>query len=730
MASRSRAATPDLGARPRERCRDASSTLHCCCGSDECLLLRRNCSILESVEKDVHIAAQLGQALLARHEAYMADAERERVELNARIEKLEMDKRGLEAENESKINQNRDLLEQLEALNNTLTDSDIKIKSLESSLLSSQQTVRLLESSAGRAADVERHLAFLEDEQEKLLNELRSSKEDARSHAQRFKEAQRGILDMQDQLDRIEDEARQERERHSEAMERMERQREIEKQLDTAAGRLKGAAASKSLQEHKNGGKIVGHFVRDLLQDNANLQLGMAELREMLINSNDEIQSLRDQLVHHQPMPPDSSRASTLRAELEPLLEAPPASQELHIHHHYHVSPKHEPRKPKKKRQGLLPGIFTPPAASAPSSPRNSGNWGALTSSPTAPALLSRVPAGETTPTMSKPTRAWGGHSRAASEFSSSLPSSPQIQQNRVFDSTFTDSDPPTSPTTSFDPMSPTWRAAHSKRPSVSSTVSFQSLAMSLMDSVPDTPPCGPSNYPRYTEETIEEEDEEEPSLPPLNIPTKPPSLTLETATPTEGSSLASDTDHRADEMMPRPRLHRVTSHESIMSLSGGLDIHTLKSRPSQMTLRPLGGVEAVVTGVIARPTLSKTPSKRSDATLRDHFAGFQTPRANSSPNAARLSSSPATPQGKLGKWVGWRPWGGSGPSPGSSPVLKPENKATERDKESHRSPGINQPGAIPGFQQYWALQKRKGAPAQVTAETIDRESLTEILQE
>lgn len=672
----------------------------------------------------------------------MADAERERVELNVRIERLEMDKLELEAENASKIEENRTLLEQLEALNNTLCDSDVKIKGLESSLLSSQQVVRRLEAAANRAADAERHLAMLEDEQEKLLNELRNSKDDARTHAQRFKEAQRGIMDMQDQLERMEEEARQERVRHSEVMERMERQREIEKQLDTAAGRLKGAAATKSIQEHKNGSKIVGHFVRDLLQDNANLQLGMAELREMLMNSNDEIQSLRDQLMHHQPIPQEtSSRASTLRAELEPMLDGPSLSQELHIHHHYHVNPKQEHRKPKKKRQGLLPGIFTPPAASAPSSPRNSGNWGGLTASPTAPALLCRVSEGETTPTLSKPNSTWDVDSQLASEFSSSLPSSPQVQQNRVFDSGYTDSDPLNSPTTSFDPMSPTWRAAHSKRPSVSSSVSFQSLAVSLMESVPDTPPGGPTSHPNYTDETIEEEDEDEQSLPPLLTHTQTPALTVETATPVE-DSFAEDSDYcRDDMMMPRPRLQRMSSHESIMSLTGGLDIHTLKSRPSQMTLRPLGGADAVVTGVIARPTLSRSSGKRSDVALRDNFAGFQTPRSSSNPTTARLFSSPAPSQGALGKWAGWRPWGGSpNPSATSSPATKPVDKAADKlvdkdkdrdkDKEWHRAPGINQAGAIPGFQQYWSLQKRKGAPAKVTAETIDRDALTEVLQE
>jgi len=35
--------------------------LRCCCGDLNCIVLRHNCSILESVEKDVHMAAKLGQ---------------------------------------------------------------------------------------------------------------------------------------------------------------------------------------------------------------------------------------------------------------------------------------------------------------------------------------------------------------------------------------------------------------------------------------------------------------------------------------------------------------------------------------------------------------------------------------------------------------------------------------------------------------------------------------------
>ncbi|KAJ6443465.1 putative RING finger protein P8B7.23 [Purpureocillium lavendulum] len=712
----------------------SSSSLHCCCGRPDCILLKRNCSILESVEKDVHTAAQLGQALLVRHEAYMADAERDRLELSTRIHELELAKLDLEAINATKIEENRNLLDQLESLNNTISDSDTRIKSLEANLLSSQQSVRRLEAAAVRAADAERHIAVLEDEQNKLHEELRSSREDARSHSQRFKEAERGLTDMQDQLERMEKEARQERERHAEVVERMERQREIDKQLDMAAGRLKGAAASKQLQEHKSNNKIVGHFVRDLLEDNANLQVGIAELREMLLNSNDEIQSLREQLMFHQPVDHDqphdiSGPVSTLKAELEPSDDKKRLSQELHIHHHYHVTPKSEAKKPKKRRQGLLPGTLTPPALSAPSSPRRPGKWGGITPSPTAPALLSHADDGDMTPTMPKSRNSWAGCSNPPSEFSSSAPSSPpSAHRHAVFDTSYGDSDAVQSPTTSFDPMSPTWRASHSKRASVASSRSYQSMSAPLLDSVPDTPCGNPGAHRPYGGHTIQEEDEDEDleDLPPLDE--RPPPG--ETALPAPEAT--DDFEAFLENPKSRPRLRRAPSHESIMSLTGGLEIHTLKARPSQMTLRPIGGADVVVTGVTAQPTLSRASGKRSDAALRDHFVGFQTPRSVSSPmgpTASPGSGTSPTPRSRpFGKWVGWRPWGGSATPSAASP--SPKAAERERDKDANRPPGINQAGAIPGFQQYWAAQKRKGAPAKVTAETVDRDALVDGLRE
>lgn len=647
----------------------------------------------------------------------MADAERDRQQLNARIQRLEMEKLELETENANKVEENNNLLDTLEALNTTISDSDTKIRSLEASLLASQQAVRRLESAANRAADAERHLAVLEEEQDRLYGELRTTKEEARSHSQRFKEAQRGILDMQDQLERMETETRQEQERHHEVVERMERQREVEKQLDVAASRLKGAAVSKTVTDQKASNKIVGHFVRDLLQDNANLQLGMAELREMLLNSNDEIQSLREQLMYHQPLPSHlegTSPASTLKAELEPQQETPRISQELHIHHHYHVGPKQEPRKSKKKRHSLLPGVFTPPTRSASSTPRPSSPWG----------MSSPIP-NHVTPTMARSSNNWQSYSTPSSEFSSSVPSSPQNQHGFVFDHPPPDAEISTSPTTSFDPMSPSWHPAHNKRASEASSCSFQSL--SIIDREANMPPLI-SPRRRFANSIIHEEDED--SQP--DFESVAPAQTQ--ARSAEPSITEKPESAKAESIIHVPRLRRVASHESIMSLSGGLDIHTLTSRPSQMTLRPLGGADAVVTGVTAQPILSRTYAKRSDAALRDHFAGYHTPRLSSSPASQTLSTNSSqtshnTSGSGIGKWVGWRPWGGaSGPVTSNVPTVKLPEKESEPDVR--RAPGINQPGPIPGFQKYWAAQRRKGAPAKVTVETIDHAALAEGLQE
>ncbi|KAF6792679.1 hypothetical protein CSOJ01_14109 [Colletotrichum sojae] len=708
---------------------DDKSTLRCCCGRNDCVFLKHSCTVLETVEKDVHTAAKLGKALLARHEAYMADAERDRLALTRRIEELETDKLELQAENARTVAENRTLLDQLEMLNNTVQDSDIRIQTLEATLLSSHQAVRRLEGAAARAAEMERHIALLEQEQLRLQNTLITTESEARSAMQRWRKAERGISDLQEQLERMEQEAKEERDRHAEVLGRMERQRDMEKELNAAAGRLKGAAATKSLRDGKNA-NVVSHFVRDLLQDNANLQLGMAELREMLVNSNDEIQALRDQLMCHQPVgDEDVTAASTLRAELAPRPAELPKrfSPELHIHHHYHVA---EKAKSKKKRHSLSPGVFSPTSIIS-GSPTPPAVW---RPPPTPPALASHSHKASTSTVSMGPSNRWSIFSEQPSEFApSSVPSSPQSNPRlSMFDKPMLETELPSSPTTSLDPTSPTWKSSQHKRTWEASGRSF-SVPSKILSVASPAPPAAPAlHISKHLSTTIEEEREED------DAHWTPNEEYAEAATET-GTMM--EVSYAKDDELPRRRLHRAVSHESIMSLSGGLDIHTLKVRPSQLTLRPLGGADAVFTGVTVRPTISRGSDKRSDALLRDSLAGMPVPRIVSTPARSASPASTFSQQsqysGGLGRWVSWRPWSGtSSVSRSATPTPTPTKRGgrgKDRDKDGDRdlprAPGINQPGAIPGFQEYLAAHQRRGAPSKVSPDLVDIDALREGLE-
>ncbi|KAM7192701.1 myosin-11 [Rhypophila sp. PSN 637] len=777
-----------------------TTEMRCCCGKEECVFLRHNCSVLLSVERDVHVAAKMGQTLLARHEAYMASAERDRLELTARIEQLEQENSELEMKNKLVTDENHSLRDELEGLNETVKDADTRIEALEATLRDSQRQVRRLEGAAERAANLERQIALLEEEQQTLQNTLLSTREEARSAMKRWKEAQRGLIETQEQLERMEKESREERERHVEVLGRIERQRQMEKELNTAAGRLKGAAGVKSMTDSKNGHNVVSHFVRDLLQDNANLQLGMAELREMLMASNDEIQMLREQLVYHQPVSQggEASSTSTLRAELqqkEPLSPSPPrVQQQFHIHHHYHVSHRPEQRKPKKRRQILTSGTFSPPPQpSYASSPAPSQNHWQVSRGLGAP-FPGHAPKGSTSSISITPYGRWSMMSDNPSEFApSSAPSSPpSANRSSMFDRSVVEIADPTSPITSIDPLSPVWRGSHRKQGSELSTQSISSAMFQLNPGQAYGPPT-PSHPLTQVHDSASQlhspyttDDLPEPSRNMRfadNTTTDTMSTDADMNNTLLSRSLAPGQDYFDPRVEQRPqRLRRVISHESIMSLSNGMDIHTLKARPSQLTLRPLGVTAAGtnISDVTAVPTIARSSSngRRTSVILRDNLTmaglaaasarGREPNRSVSSPLQTR-SSSRQSSSSALGKLVAWRPWGGSStrsdtspsPSPLASPTATAATAATASpttipttllspavasvSKSAHvspqgslssfgtfRAPGINQPGSIPGFQEYWAQHKRRGAPSKVTADNLEQiqEAMREVLEE
>ncbi|EME82969.1 uncharacterized protein MYCFIDRAFT_35878 [Pseudocercospora fijiensis CIRAD86] len=683
-------------------------SIKCCCGSKDCAFLRHNQTALQDLERDVCTASRIGKALLVRHETYIADSERERKAMAAQIESLEVEKHTLETQNAKAIEENRNLLDQLESLNGAVAESDTQVTNLQATLRSTQQELHKLSHLASRTEKLEQQIADFEREQAAWHSSFQEKEASEKAALRRWQEAQRTLSALQEQMDHIEQEAKEEKERHAEVVGRMERRHAVERELDNAAGRLKGAAAAKAAATGTN---VVSHFVKDILQDNANLQMGIVELRDMLQTSNEEVENLRNQLSVHQPvvdaLDVAQATASPKRSHLNEEMRRATA-QELHVHHHYHApspAPKTPAlRRPKKKRYGALtPGHFTPPMSGI-SSPRYS-----FSSPSNAAAILSQTAASlpdSVTPNKKR----WSVQSNLTYQSlqDSSGPSSPQSTYracsmfDRVFSDAGQDSSRPTTPDTE-DPGSPLFFPVNSKR---SSSTSFHSRHQSAASH--RVRPSLNSILDMSTED-LHEIEQQQSSAAPIIEEEEQEWENTDSISPDEPLDAPSLLDEEITQSLNRPRtLRRATSHESILSCRG-MDVNTLKSRPSQLLTSYAGrsgSSQAVVseeTAHAARPS-AMSRSSNSGQSILSGMSGQPTPRQI---KGDRPGIGSRVGGWMFGKWVATPTPSETATTPKINRTASATSSSTARSGEDpeatpkrpkYRPPGINTNGPIPGF--------------------------------
>jgi hypothetical protein len=628
------------------------------------------------------------QALLARHEAFMLEAEDERLTMSACISKLETDKRELEAANAKTIQENRDLWDQLEDIHNTVANSDVHIESLTATLQSTRGELEKLTVLAGRATAFESQLSAMESEQAVLQQELATRERDQRTAVQRWKHAERTIGQLQEQVDRIEREALDEHQRHIEVVGRLERQRVVERELETAAGRLKGAAAATTLGKSYGGSSVVSHFVKDILQDNANLQIGIVELRDMLMRSNTEVENLREQMMLHQPLAQSHTRIDSdalLEDELAVVSGLEPAADlatELHVHHHYHAPSRVEKgsrdrlstplRRPRKKRNFVSSGIFTPPSGfQTPQTPIDALRIAPPSSAST---ILSQTLVSIPSATQTGQTQVWSAQSpiTRSSVAASSVPSSPQsvYKSSPILDfmDTPLDSSRATSPE-SFGSESQLFPPKHMQRVSVISQRSLSTPTV-VQPQISGNVKALNIPHPRQEESltdidtayfdhaTILEEPEDEAA----------PYACL--ASPRMSSNL----DPPTPPLQPfPPTLRRSASHESILSTKDPC-VPTLRTRHSQLlTRQPLKSRTSLsitsprIEPVISSMSASANPSLQSRGQdSRDYNRSILSGLSSHSQEGSGDKGS-RTLGRRVGSWV----WGKWGVAPASSGDLR-----------------------------------------------------------
>ncbi|KAL8796443.1 MAG: hypothetical protein Q9182_007376 [Xanthomendoza sp. 2 TL-2023] len=670
------------------------------------------------------------QSLLARHEAYVIEAEEERRSMATTINQLEHDKRELDAANTTIVEENRSLLDQLEDLNNTVATSDTHIHSLNATLDSTRQELNRLHALAARTSELDAQLSSMEVEQANLHKKLASTQDDQRSTVERWKDAERTISTLQDQIDRIEAESKEESLRHAEVLKRFERRTDVERQLENAAGRLKGAAAATSLGRCSDGNNhVVSHFVKDILADNASLQMGIMELREMLMGSNDEVQKLRQLMTLHQQVSRDGqgdSPRATLEKDLQRCNPTQPDSvPALHVHHHYHEASNLDPparqrsvkaRRPRRRR--ITSGTSTPRSGlEAPGTP-----W-----TPTPHSMRPQVPSSAATilsqtsvsipPPQDSISHRLSMHS--ARTRSSVAPSSQLSSPHPSMFDFLSDSSRPTSPE-SVDVFSPRLAGQRSKaRSSAPLHRESKSIATPSVPTIYQEPASiGEFNYPDHVSNphdrhtnytTIAEGSEEDSDLSRL---------------------LAEATSPMDDTYTPSPGLRRCASHESMFPVAR-TDPKQLRKQQSQLfrgagpQYRTAFGPSSPTTSIISssNPVIN-TAAVTAASSAQPSGTGRAVSSGAISTLTTSLNQNSTAAKHTLGKRVGGWVWGKWGVAPMASTGNLRAKAASSSHAREARPPGVNQKGSLR------ALQAAKRLSSHVEAITVDEDLLQESLRE
>lgn len=758
------------------------------------------------------------QALLNRHETYVTDSQLEHERLTTYIDELENERKTLQSTNEKIVQENRQLLTRLEAVNTSLKDSDSHVKSLEALLKDCEVEVRRLNILTRRTEELEVQMMDMEKERIVLSRTVEDSNKETKSTIKRWRESEMKLRQLEIELQKVEWEAKQDRERHEEIIARLERERVLERELGGAEARLKGAAAIQGISTNSTGSNVVSHFVRDILQDNANLQAGIAELRELLQTSNEEVQNLREQILQHQPVDLEPSQSDGVRSRplSEQLSWASPkqVQQEVHVHHHYHAkiagkkdrTPTIRRASRKRTSMGGLNMLPSTPESSAPTTPMAGPSR--LVSSPVYPISLQQP----------HPRRnRWSVQSAATGTSQiSSFPSSPRSYYDRsstIFDrlEAGDESSRPTSPESAADYRSS--RVLETKYDDESdddlaemperdfdqdeadkqplSNVSVDDMAEEdhfpdrwssdltpkpsqiLVDKDEPSPPSTTEQFETTPSEHLSMANLEEPEpshRPPPHDQTTARDLTgTVESQPSMPPAQPPDKEYNFNDVLDmhsRPGLRRTGSHDSLVSISG-MDIHIAK-RPSTSTSQASSLLKGNRAYFARSPSAARSFSAAQPLATVTEFTALSTVRSlgaadendgNASGGPPRTPSrttsmsvealsglaalpghSQAQPQpttGGFGRFVGgWvrSKWGvtpvkSSGDLRAQARVQDETPPPLPEDPLSMlfggRSPGINQPGAVPGFR-----PARKAPSTGVEVNMMDEEGLKEILAE
>ena len=564
---------------------------------------------------------------------------------NAEIEKLQRERDEQQMENAILRRENVKLQKRINDLDRDLRDAHEREKNLDDELRYFQGKINELEKQTQEVKEYELRIIELEreiSEYDEKLQECRKQLEDSRKAA---RDARVHHQLKQKELDSVQEE-------HRRLISEYEKQTmSLKCQISIMENKVKRQEEDKKFEDH--------YGTNTLFAEVCALRAAYIELQQKNEEYRAELEYLREENVL---FPPGNSHwpraARTLQAELEgsdcPI--SPIQGQETTVSPNLMNFPSGT-----EKARFALPSLLTCTSAH-PTTPMTSlihvhraAFDGTFTATTPRETFGFRNPA------------RWSVQSTSQSIFTpSSAPTSPSNHRTSVF-SPVDDHPSPITSISTADPTSHEWRTMpHKRNPSQLSVYGITGRSVFSPDRktrasthhiVNDNLSMREDYTTRYT----------------TDGPSSHLSNTiLEAEDPGHTKSSSTALIHSNVTQQDGRRLRRRVSHESVIQLSNGLDVHTLKCRPSQLSLRHFGipvpaAASPDISVVTAHPTLLRGPGsggKRGSVILRDTIRGRSTnQRAVTTPleeRSAERDQDLSKSKGPLGfgKLVSWMPWG------------------------------------------------------------------------
>ncbi|KAF7335245.1 hypothetical protein MSAN_02335000 [Mycena sanguinolenta] len=332
----------------------------CCCGQDDCENLQAWLATKARLESRLTLSAEVGQALLQRHEAYVRRHEGQRRELDA-VSKDREESDSTAAEVQDRLDE---LTKENKALEKRLTQAlvnnevtEVSSKTILSELAEAKLTISRMTTAAARSVGWDTRLSAAMKEKDDMQQERDSESQRARLAESRFAALKERTSKLQADVRRLQNALEEKREHRLESSESI---------ITDARARIEAMHRSVSAGVPMEEQSELSAVLQTLVDDNETLKRDNAELQTLLADSREDCRALQEEVEDQRVNPPPRSGAGT----------------PSHLRQHFHtasvssvLTPSYNERRTSRRYEPLTPETNRRPLSPTDSTTTSESKW-------------------------------------------------------------------------------------------------------------------------------------------------------------------------------------------------------------------------------------------------------------------------------------------------------------------------------------------------------------------